>query len=72
MERKLQHSNATSHSARYTTEYLARLGIRNEKMMIWPPSLPDLHPIENLWRILKEKIYADGKDSRQKMSCGKL
>ena len=30
--------NAPSHAAGYTTESLAKLGIKNEKMMIWPPS----------------------------------
>jgi transposase len=24
--------------------------------MPWPPYLPDLNPIENLWKILKAKI----------------
>ena len=26
-------------------------------MLEWPPYSPDLHPIENLWRILKETVY---------------
>lgn len=26
-------------------------------VMIWPPSSPDLNPIENLWALLKPKIY---------------
>ncbi|CAJ0957317.1 unnamed protein product [Ranitomeya imitator] len=29
--------------------------------MVWPPSSPDLNPIENLWSIIKHKIYEGGR-----------
>ena len=29
--------------------------------MTWPPSSPDLNPIEYLWALLKQKIYSEGK-----------
>ena len=31
--------------------------------MTWPPSSPDLHPIENLWALLKRDIYSEGRQS---------
>jgi transposase len=58
--------NAPAHSARATKEYLASLGFRNERLMVWPPNSPDLNPIENLWAIIKRKIYADGKQFTSK------
>ncbi|XP_072006419.1 olfactory receptor 1J4-like [Engystomops pustulosus] len=36
---------------------LAALGIKVENLMVWPTSSLDLNPIENLWRIIKQKIY---------------
>ena len=58
--------NAPSHSARATKEYLASLGFKNQNLMVWPPNSPDLNPIENLWSIIKRKVYSDGKQFSSK------
>ena len=34
--------------------------------MDWPACSPDLNPIENLWGIMKEEIYHDGRQYSSK------
>ena len=42
------------------------MGIKGEKLMVWPPSSPDINPIENVWSILKRKIYEGGRQFTSK------
>ena len=58
--------NAPSHAAKYTTEFLASLGIKEDRLMTWPPCSPDLNPIENYWSILKRHIYLNGRQFKSK------
>ncbi|KAF0034420.1 hypothetical protein F2P81_012178 [Scophthalmus maximus] len=60
------HDNAPSHAAKTTSVSLAAMGIKGEKLMVWPSSSPDLNPIENLWSILKQKIYKVGRQFTSK------
>ena len=60
------HDNAPCHAAKNTSGALAAMGIKGEKLMVWPPSSPDLNPIENLWSIIKQKIYVGGRQFTSK------
>ena len=53
--------NAPSHASKYSTAWLASKGLKDNRIMTWPPSSPDLNPIENLWSLLKHDIYGEGR-----------
>jgi transposase len=53
----LMQDNAPSHASKATEEFLARKGFAGKRLMTWRPSSPDLNPIENLWSVLKSKLY---------------
>ncbi|CAJ0926660.1 unnamed protein product [Ranitomeya imitator] len=60
--------NAPSHASNYSTVWLASKGLKEEKIMTWPPCSPDLNLIENLWSLRKCEIYREGKQSTSRNS----
>ncbi|TQV90128.1 Nuf2 family protein [Cordyceps javanica] len=49
--------NAPTHTARLVKNWLREWAGENGIQLVeWPPYSPDLNPIENLWKLLKEQI----------------
>lgn len=48
-----KHDNAPSHSAGYTCKALAKLGIKEGRLMVSPACSPVLNPIEKFWSMLQ-------------------
>jgi len=52
----LQQDNASPHKAKYTTTVLKNLNMLGY-FFTWPPTSRDLNPIEQVWRIMKDRIH---------------
>eukprot|EP00834_Sanchytrium_tribonematis_P008178 NODE_887_length_3307_cov_0.181733.p1 type:complete len:235 gc:universal NODE_887_length_3307_cov_0.181733:2405-3109(+) len=58
-ELTFMHDNAPIHTSFLVEEFLQEKGL---EVLQWPVYSPDLNPIENLWAIVKRKLY-------EKFSC---
>ena len=52
--------NSASHAVKLTSNFLATIGIKCEKFMTWPACSIDLNTVENIWAMLKRRIYEFG------------
>ena len=50
------HDNAPAHASRLTAEFLAPKSFKEDRLMQWPPSSPNLNCIENLWSTIKGDV----------------
>jgi len=50
---KFMQDGARPHTARSTLNWLNQHGIH---LLEWPPSSPDINPIENIWGIMKKTV----------------
>lgn len=53
-----QQDNCPVHTARATKQWLDS---QNIECMDWPSLSPDLNPMENLWAVLSQEVYSNGK-----------
>ena len=63
-EMKLLHDGAPCHKAKVITEFLIGSGIG---IVDWPGNSPDLNQIENIWSMMKRKIYAKPLNSKSQL-----
>ncbi|RPB04379.1 hypothetical protein L873DRAFT_1799226 [Choiromyces venosus 120613-1] len=54
---------APGHRAKLTTQYHEWIGLQPYKVS-WPTSSPDLNPIEAIWCIMKDRLFAANRNGQ--------
>lgn len=57
----LQEDGNKAHGLKNKDMIAWKKSIGIETLKDWPPSSPDLNPIENIWRVLKQRLKRHGK-----------
>ena len=60
------HDNAPSHATRVTSQFMKWQGRKGKRFMVWLAHRPVLNCIENLWGLLKQRLYANNKQYSSK------
>ena len=58
--------NAPSHLSLMARVFLRIHNLAGKRLMNWPANSPDLNSKENLWAIVKAKLYEGGKQYNKK------
>ena len=60
------YDNAPFQVSQLTREFFEHKRLTREKIIEWKPSSAELNPIENLWSLVKMKLYEGGKQYKSK------